>query len=204
MSIIVPPSAGWQHETRPTNHPDIPEQGDDEDFVEYLTRVGDLLVERPPAAPPGFVLVECTAEPRHWPEYHVAEDVFYPAPCSRCQMDSFSKSANEWRCKATHRRWKSWAILGWLGRKGYSLGAIGGCGTSYGRCEFCGIGRQHTRPRWKGSRPYILGVKRETWACLRRGHRRQEHISCGLCSVCMPCPECGSTDPTHYSCEVSA
>lgn len=205
MSTIVPPTASTQDEPRP-NHPDLPEMGDDEEFVDYLTRVGDFLIENPPAAPPGFVLVECGAQPRHWPEYRIAEDVFYPAPCSQCQHDATWESLNEARCKLEHRRWKSWGIWWHISSLLYSLGftATGG-GAAYGRCKFCGIGRQHMAPRWRGRRPYILGVSREVWSCLLKGrHRYRLHYPSGLCATCCPCPECGSTDQDHYTCEVGA
>ena len=203
MAIIVPPPTDTQDKIQPPTHPDIPECGDDEDFVVYLGRVSDVLCETPPPAPRGFMLIPCEASPRHYPEYRVAEDVFYPAPCLTCQFDATYRDLCEARCKLQHRRWKSWRAWGWLSSKGYVLGVIGSCGTSYGRCEFCGIGRQHHRPRWTGKRSYILGVSTDTWACLRRGHRRQEsHWSGGICTVCLPCPECESTAPEHFSCEV--
>lgn len=181
------------------NHPAKPEMGDDEDYVAYLGRCADQWTQTPPEAPHGFVRISCL---NHWPVYTVADDDFYEAPCPGCLIDSSYNEANEMRCKAQHRRWKSWRALGWLSRKAYSWGVAAACGTSYGRCRYCGIGVQHHRPRWRGSRPYILGVSRETWACLRRGHRRAEsHWSRGICTICLPCPECGSASPEHWSCD---
>lgn len=198
-NIMPPPNA--PSDVR-INHPSKPVMGDDEDCVEYLWRTGSHWIDNPPPAPPGFELVECGATPRHWPAYSVVDDDLYPGCCPACYSDSQAEKIRELECKAKHRRWKSWRILGWLSSKGYSIGIIAGCGTSYGRCELCGIGTQHMRPRWRGRRPYILGVSRDTWTCLRHGHRRQEsHWSRGLCTVCLPCPECGSTKPEHFSCD---
>lgn len=202
MGIIVDPPTDKQDADEAIEHPDLPEMIDDEDIVDYICRVGDWLSASPPPAPPGFVLVACEADPRCHPEYRIAEDVFYPAPCTSCQNAANYRSEREQTCRLEHRKWKSWAGLSKINRRLYALGIIAGSGTSFGCCEFCGIGRQEMRPRWRGGRPYVLGLKREEWACLRRGHRHSPHVACGLCSVCMPCPDCGSIDPTHYSCEV--
>lgn len=203
MATIVPPPSNWQ---LPDSHPDLPDQGDNEDTVEYIGRLADFLTETPPAAPPGFVLIPCDATPRHFPEYHVAENTFYPAPCSACQLAAAWEESSRLRCERDHQRWKSWRIWQRISSRLYVLGITSsGGGVSYGRCEFCGIGRQHSAPHWRGRRPYILGMKREVWYCLlRRGHRYRLHYPSGLCSICCPCPECGSTDQNHYTCEVAA
>jgi hypothetical protein len=161
----------------------------------------------PPPAPEGLQLVECIAEPRHWPMYLAHVDGQYPGPCLFCQVDDCSQRERIAKCRAEHRRWKSWNIWSRIAGRLYVLGVTSsGGGTSFGRCEFCGIGRQHMAPRWRGRRSYILGVKRETWGCLFRGHRRTEHLGCGLCTICAPCSECGSTDVAHsdgIDCEVT-
>ena len=187
------------------NHPDLPGQHDNEDIVDYIGRVADWLTNTPPAAPEGFRLVPCEATPRHCPLYEVAEDVFYDRPCPDCVASDAYRRERESRCKLDHRRWKSWRIWWRISSRLYTFGVTSsGGGVSYGRCEFCGIGRQHMAPRWRGKRPYILGVKRETWACLiKRHHRRVEHYPTGLCAICCPCPECGSTDREHYTCEAT-
>lgn len=203
MGIIVPPSVTPQVRT---NHPSKPVSGEDEDFVEYLTRCGDHWIDNPPPAPEGFELMECTATPRHWPEYRIVDDDFYPGFCSGCQYQTLNESHRRLRCKADHRKWKSWKMWWRIAGRLYTLGITSsGGGVSYGRCEFCGIGRQHHAPRWRGKRPYILGVQRETWTCLLRYHHRRQlsHYTRGLCTVCLPCPECGSTNPTHFSCEAT-
>lgn len=163
-----------------------------EGFIAECDRIG----ENPPAAPAGFELVECSAEPRHWPTYVAQVDGMYPAPCHMCITENLSRDLNQMRCEKEHRRWKSWRIWDRITSRLYVLGIIAGSATWFGRCEFCGIGRQHMAPRWRGKRPYILGLQREQWACLRRGHRRSE-TSYGVCSICLPCPSCGSTDPDH-------
>lgn len=199
MAEIVPPAAENFTE-RSANHPSKPIMGDDEDFVEYLGRCADHWTDNPPPAPPGFELVECLATPRHWPEYHVADDDFYPAICSSCQYDSLRKAHEEAYCKAHHRRWKSWRILWWLGLKAYSLGIIGSHGVSYFSCKHCGVTRQHHRPRWRGSRPYILGKRSEWWGCLlKRRHIWAPLHDCGLCAKCLPCPDCGSAAQDHVT-----
>jgi len=181
------------------NHPDKPVMGDDEDYVAYLGRCADQWTKTPPEAPDGFERITCL---NHWPLYTVTDDDFYPAPCPACVADSMSRTVSELRCRAEHRRWKSWRVLGWLSGKAYWLGLTCSGGVTYGRCQHCGIGRQHHRPRLRGKRPYILGVQRETWDCWRRGHRRREsHWTRGLCTVCLPCPDCGSTAPEHWSCD---
>lgn len=203
MSIIVPPSTPYQVRT---NHPSKPEMGEDEDYVDYIVRCCDHWITDPPVAPKGFDLVECTAEPRHFPLYMPVDDDLYPGHCLFCERDSMAKTISKQECRLEHRRWKSWKILGWLQRKSYALGVTRTGGVSYGRCEHCGIGRQYMRPRFRGKRVYILYVQRDTWVCLLKHHHRprRSYITGEMCTVCLPCPDCGSTDPTHYSCEASA
>lgn len=62
---------------------------------------------------------------------------------------------------------------------------------------------------WRGRRSYILGVSREAWGCLFRGHHirgREVPYMLGMCHRCLrkcPCPDCGSVAvdadgfPTH-------
>lgn len=54
------------------------------------------------------------------------------------------------------------------------------------------------RPRLRGSRPYVLGVKRETWRCWLHGHRRGEPVGFGYCGRCVPWPCCGATTLDHH------
>lgn len=189
------------------NHPSRPEQRDDEDFVEYLGRLADFWTNAPPPAPEGFELLECGATPRHWPEYAITDDTFYPGHCLRCQLDSVSRDNRRLRCEAEHRRWKSWRIWSRIASRLYVLGVTSsGGGTSYGRCEFCGIGRQQIAPHWRGKRVYILGKYREWWVCLLKRRHRYAPLRGNfgdLCAKCLPCPECGSQDPMHYVCEAN-
>lgn len=205
MTSIVSLPPGAQDEPR-ENHPDLPIQGEDEDFLEHLNRVADWLSESPPPAPAGFVLVECAATPRHFPEYRVAEDVFYPGECMQCHAEATWRDVSKLKCERDHRRWKSWRIWRRIASFLYVTGITpNGGSSSYGRCEFCGIGVQHRLPyRFRGSRPYVLWVRREIWSCLlKRHHRYRLHYPSGLCAICCPCPECGSTDQGHYTCEVA-
>lgn len=160
----------------------------------------DRVTENPPPAPPGFELIECEATPRHWPTYSAQVDGMYPAPCYLCMSSEHSKADAMRKCVAEHRRWKSWNWLYRWSSWAYVTGlTASGGGTSYGRCEFCGIGRQHHAPRFRGKRVYILGKPREWWACLRRGHIYSplEGRTFHWCSICLPCSGCGSTDPMH-------
>lgn len=148
----------------------------------------------PPPAPDGLELVECAAEPRHWPMYLAHVDGQYPGHCLFCQVEEQGDRLVEYAHKG-HRRWWSWRIVRWFSGRAYSLGVISG--SSWSNC-CCSLGAKPvTRLYWRGRRSYLLGVKRETWACLFRGHRRTEHLGCGLCTICAPCSECGSTDVRH-------
>ncbi|TAJ21812.1 MAG: hypothetical protein EPO65_00495 [Dehalococcoidia bacterium] len=160
----------------------------------------ERVATNPPPAPEGFELVGCDAEPRHWPTYMAHVDGMYPAPCRDCMLDEHSKAAAKRHCQDKHRRWKSWDIWYRLASRLYVLGITsGGGGTSFGRCEHCGIGKQHHAPRFRGRRVYVLGKPREWWSCLRRGHIYSplQGRTFHLCSVCLPCSTCGSTDPMH-------
>ena len=169
----------------------------DEWTVEGFIAACDRVTANPPAAPTGIELVECAAEPRHWPMYVAHVDGMYPSHCILCERDDLARQLREIECRRKHRRWKSWRVWSRLASRLYVLGVTSsGGGVSYGNCEFCGISRQHMAPRWRGKRSYILGLRREAWCCLRHGHRHAP-TSYGLCAVCCPCPSCGSTDPEH-------
>ena len=127
-------------------------------------------------------------------------DGMYPAPCPACVSDSQSETLARLHCEREHRRWKSWDIWSRIASRLYVLGVTSsGGGTSYGRCKYCGIGKQHMAPRWRGKRSYVLGKPREFWSCLRRGHIYSplEGRTFHLCSICLPCSQCGSTGPMH-------
>jgi hypothetical protein len=177
---------------------DIDDFEDEEEWtVEGFLAACDRITNNPPAAPSGFELIECEATPRHWPIYEAYVDGQYPAPCFICERDELDQQLRKVDCERSHRRWKSWRIWWQINMRLYTLGITSsGGGLWMGRCEFCGIERQHMAPCWRGRRPYILGARREFWTCLRRGHRRSP-TDYGLCSVCCPCPSCGSTNPSH-------
>ena len=138
-------------------------------------------------------LVECDATPPHprlWVEIEEHRDYYHPA-CPYCQLDSLTEAHSG--CEhSRHGRWRRWRIThkaaGWL----YLLGvtSTGGGAVFSAHCRGC-LPRRSLRLR--GRRVYLLGVPREHWACLRRGHWPGEQISWGLCGTCAPCVGCGST-----------
>lgn len=171
---------------------------EDEWTIEGFIADIDAMHANPPAAPEGMERVECAAEPPCWPTYVAHVDGMYPAPCMYCVSARQTEQLDRLRCQREHRRWKSWNIWSRLASRLYTLGITSsGGGTSFGRCKFCGIGRQYMAPHWRGKRSYILGLERETWTCWLRGHRRVRLNGSSICVVCMPCPSCGSTEPAH-------
>lgn len=169
---------------------------DDEWTVEGFLADCDRITDNPPTAPDGMELVECDATPRHWPIYLPVVEGQYPAHCFLCERDDLDREIRRRNCERDHRRWKSWRGWWHISLRLYALGITTGGGTTHGRCEFCGVTRQEHAPSWRGRRSYILGKRREWWECLRRWHRYSP-TAYGLCSVCAPCPSCGSTDPGH-------
>lgn len=176
---------------------------EDEWTVDGFLADVDRVHDNPPPAPPGLELVKCEAQPRHWPTYVAHVEGMYPAPCMYCVSADQSRTIAEAKCRREHRRWKAWRVWWRLASRLYVLGITSsGGGVSYGRCKFCGVTRQHTPPHWKGRRSYILGKPREWWTCLRSGHRYSpmDGHTFALCTVCLPCPDCGSTAQDHYTC----
>jgi hypothetical protein len=176
---------------------------EDEWTVDGFLAECDQMQAHPPTPPDGIELIECTAEPRHWPMYMAHVEGMYPGHCLFCERDALAEEVRRATCEREHRRWKSWDAWGRLSMRLYVLGITSsGGGIAFGRCEFCGITCQHAAPRWRGKRPYILGQPYQWWSCLRRGHRYSplEGGAGGLCSVCLPCPDCGSADPEHAVC----
>lgn len=159
----------------------------------------DAVCANPMPAPPGLELVECDAEPRHWPTYVAHVDGMYPTYCHQCAYQVGLPRQNELVHKAEHRRWHRWRVTARFARHAYAWGLIAASATHYNGCKDC---PKRTTIRWRGKRSYILGARRETWGCLlKRHHIRTPLVTCrGLCSKCCPCPDCGSTDPTHYDC----
>lgn len=174
-----------------------PEQGEGEDFVDYLGRKADHYTQSPPPAPPGFELVECDAEPRHWPVYTHADSDFYPMPCLYCVNESTQKAVDalerryHWLKHPLRGRWAI-RLLGKL----YSLGVIAGYGTHYGGATDCN--RCIEGIRLRGRRPYVLGWPDWKWSCLiTRRHWPGEGPLFGMCGKCVPCPDCGTTKLDH-------
>jgi hypothetical protein len=107
---------------------------------------------------PGLRLVDCTAEPRHYVWVHQRDD--YGVPCPWCLLkDHAARDAEDRQCR--HWAWRRTGIWRRLVRAAYSLGIISGSGASWGDGhEWC-----TTISGFRGRRPYILGVARETWRC---------------------------------------
>lgn len=68
---------------RRNHHPDMPGRAEGESYFAHLGRVALWLVSSPPAAPPGFRLIECDNDSRHHPLYEV-ESVFSSRTCPDC------------------------------------------------------------------------------------------------------------------------
>ncbi|WP_068059335.1 hypothetical protein [Nocardia xishanensis] len=174
-----------------------PEQGEDEDYVDYLGRKADLYYESPPPAPPGFRLIECTAEPRHWPRYEFIDHDFYGSSCPDCGADLYHRELRE--LKRRYHRLQH-PIRGRIASRGLGylqlLGVIAGYGSRWGGdagCKWCLTGI-----RIRGKRSYILGWPTWKWACLfQRRHWPGEEAYFGLCGKCLPCPDCGTTKWDH-------
>lgn len=138
-----------------------PECGEDEDPVDFLTRAAEYYCTTPAPAPPGFLLVECDATPRHWPIYEIdTGGEFYPMPCLYCTGEY--KDEEVARLKRRHH-WIDHPLRGRFAVKvmswAYSMGIIAGFGSAHGgltHCRSCING-----VRFKGRRPYILGRERD-------------------------------------------
>ena len=171
------------------------EEGEQEWSLDWFLADCERVEQNPPTPPEGIELIECGAEPRHWPLYTAHVDGMYPAYCLFCERHDQAKTITEYRHRS-HRRWWSWRIVKWFARHAYSLGIISGSSWSNACCSLGS--KSITRLYWKGKRSYFFGKSRDEWTCLLRyHHRRTEHRHCGLCTICMPCPECGSTGTTH-------
>lgn len=191
--MIVTPPSDTSHQAR-CDHPDKPVQGDDEDYVEYLGRCADHWSTNPPAAPEGFELIECSATPRHWPEYHAVDSDFYDAECSHCQYAALA-AAHAGCVHSHHKFWQRWKITGKFSSWLYSMGitASGGSWQMGGGCTGC-----YTLPKFnRHKRVYALGVSMESWRCILKAHHRPGDQVAGLCTKCYPCPTCGSKTATH-------
>lgn len=134
------------------NHPDVPvSQNDDEDYLDYVTRLGDWFDSWTPAAPAGFELVHCPAEPRHPAVYMPVVAEFYEPPCMYCAYDGIKTYPDLYRhlTKHHHRRWRHVVRLldrlGLIKNRGWSMG-------SYAGCDGC------LSWRWRWARPVVSGT----------------------------------------------
>lgn len=176
-------------------HPAKLVMGDDEDYAEYLFRQSDAWSLNPPPAPDGFTLVDCDAQPRHWPVYTVTDDDFYEMPCPHCVQQIMMEEHQGCRHKQ-HRAWRRWKPLRRVASFLYTSGltSSGPMIQWGGGCDGC-----VTMPTWdRRKRHYVLWVSRDTWRCLLQGrHLPGDPVFAGLCSKCLPCPECGSKTAGH-------
>jgi hypothetical protein len=163
----------------------------------FLAQI-EAMEDSPPPTPEWQERIDCD---RHrWPTYVAHVEGMYPAECPSCSYERQQERITELQHR-THRRYWKWKITARFARRAYPLGIISG--SSWGNmCSLCGT---TTRISWRGRRPYVLGMKREEWACLlKRRHRYRLHYPSGLCAICCPCPDCGSTDVDHYTCEATS
>ncbi|MFC0626139.1 hypothetical protein [Kribbella deserti] len=193
-----------------TTHPAFPEQLEDEDWIDWYLRSHAEISDNPPAAPAGFVLIPCTATPRHWPTYTLddGDTGGDSAACGDCSYADLSSRHQTCNHDINHRAWRQWRAVSWVLGKLYSFGVV----SSYGHQWGGGCNRCISGPiKWTLFRgPYVLFAQRETWRCWLAGHRRGVEVGFGYCGKCVPWPCCGSTtwdhadgcpDQTASSCE---
>lgn len=141
-------------------------------------------------------LIECAAVPRHHETWTRRDpDAWYPPGCPYCWHDQ--ARAEHAGCEHSHHRaWRRWKISSRLASWAYSLGLIAGYGHTYdGHCRGCLDGFV-LRPRH--GRPYVMGWPAWKWGCvLKNRHWPGQFIGLGCCTKCLPCPECGNTEPDH-------
>jgi hypothetical protein len=177
-----------------TTHPAIPQQMEDEDWVDWFLRAHDAVIAAPPAAPPGFTLLACEAEPRHLPAYVIDDGA--SADCGSCWQCAYEALAAEHSPCAhkQHGAWRTWKASRKVASGLYTLGLLSGFGTTHSKdCPGCLVGIHWSLFRG----PYVLFTKRETWRCWRAGHRRGVHVGFGFCGKCVPWHCCGSTGRDH-------
>jgi len=91
---------------------DFEPEDEEFDLADYLFKKSDWYRANPPAAPEGFKLLDCDAEPRHWPTYDIDDSDYYPGPCPMCIQDN-DKARMDDLLRRTH-----WARHWFRGRKG--------------------------------------------------------------------------------------
>lgn len=145
-----------------------------------------------PLAVPGLHQAECEADPPHVVYGLDGDHCGYGMPCPLCMVAEYVERERQARwCR--HWGWRRWPVTAWVLGWAYRLGVVSGYGISYGE----GHDGCHKLGSWSGSRPYVLGVRRETWRCWRRGHRRGEEVGFGFCGKCVPWPCCGAERVDH-------
>lgn len=159
--------------------------------------------EHGPGTIPGLRVAGCDATPPH-PVVYGLDREDYGLPCPYCLLD-VAQEAHRFCAHSHHGRWRRWRISRKIISYAALLGLIASYGTSYGGgCHGC-----MSEIVWRGRRSHILGVSRQAWGCLVRGHHlrgREVPYMLGMCHRCLrncPCPGCGSTGvdaggfPTH-------
>lgn len=145
-------------------------------------------------------LVQLDCDHDHAPTFVRDDDDFSSyIPCPWCVADDAWERVREFehaRNLRRHRRHPgaSTRLAQWLASWAYALGVIAGYGTTYSNtCRGC-----VDAIKWRGRRPYVLGVARWQWSCLLRGrHWPGEYIGLDACGKCLPCPDCGTTAADH-------
>lgn len=138
----------------------------------------------------GLRLVDCDANPPHLIFVHDRDD--YGADCFQCRLnDYYEKEQQERQCR--HWGWRAWRITDRAASLAYQLGIIGSSGNTYGD----GHNGCVNGVRFRGPRPYVLGVSRDVWRCWFRGHRRGEPVGLGMCGKCVPWPCCKAITEEH-------
>lgn len=133
--------------------------------------------------------VECHENPPHprlWIEGD--PDECHPVPCLYCVHAAVAEAHSGCR-HSHHGPWRSSRIAARAARWLYQIGVTAGHVVSFdAHCTGCVDGF-----RWRGRRPYVLGVLRGHWRCLLRGHHWPgDPLGVGICTKCCPCPGCGS------------
>lgn len=145
-----------------------------------------------PAEHPCLQLVECWSEPKH--QLWVVNRDDYGFPCPLCRLKPYiEQDAEDRQCR--HWAWRRTAAWRWLVGNAYRFGVISSSRASWGDGHsWCTDGLS-----FRGRRPYILGVSRDTWRCWLKGrHLRGDDLGMfGFCSKCLPCAACGSKRFDH-------
>jgi hypothetical protein len=168
--------------------------GDESDWHFSCNQCGRRLDDEPcpdhaPVDVPGLRRVVCdkAGHPRMW----FLDGDYYDPPCMYCvSAGQAERIAHYERCR--HWAWRRMRIFRRAAGYARSLGIVTGYSTSWGGGNPGHRGCTHGF-RWRGKRDYLLGWPSWKWRCLFRRHWPAEHVAFGLCTKCLPCPDCGAT-----------